>query len=251
MKKRILKVFVSALCFVLMTSCMLFEASAANVTTVKAIPQDTSAAINYMKKNVGAINGQYTIPGLMQTVTRTSDGKTVTTCSSMTPQGMCFADGGKYLLISAYCNCGKHHRSVIYVIEASSKAYKTTLILDNNCHVGGIACLGNYIWVCDSTGGSYLRAYKLSCVNDAIGHNYWTIYTQAKRAVATTPSYMCAANGMLYVGKFSETATSTNIYYYSASGTTLTKKGYFTIKGPKKIQGISIRVNYMVITSSY
>lgn len=250
MKRKTIKFMTAFLCIMLALSAVAFEASAANVTTVKAIPQNTTSAINYLKSNVGDIKGQYLVPGLMQSVTRTSDGKTVTTCSNMTPQGFCFADSGNYILISSYCNCGKHHRSVIYVIDASSKTYKTTLILDNNCHVGGIACLGGYIWVCDSTGGSYLRAYKMSSIKDAIGHNYWTVYTQAKRSVAVTPSFICAANSMLYIGTCLD-STSATICFYSLSGTSLSKKGSFKISGPNKLQGISIRDGYMIVTSSF
>jgi hypothetical protein len=220
-----------------------------NVTTVTAISQSTSSAWNYLKNNVGTIKASGLIPGLNKSVTRTSNGKTVTVCKGMVPQGITFA--GDYLLISAYCGCGKNHRSVIYVIDDKTRKYKTTLILDNSCHVGGLAKCGDYVWVCDSQSGKYLRAYKYSSVKDAIGHNYWTVYTQAKRAVATTPSYMCSANGCLYVGTFSETSKTSNIYYYSVNGSALTKKGSFTISGVPKIQGISIRGSYMLITSSY
>lgn len=222
--------------------------AASNVTTVKSISQSSDAAINLLKKNVGKIKKTGVIPGLKQAVTRTSNGKKVTTCDSMVPQGLTFA--GDYLLISAYCNCGKKHHSVIYVLEGSERIYKTTLILDVSCHAGGIAKSGKYIWVCDSN-GKCLRAYKYSSVEDAIGHNYWTVYTQAKRTVAVTPSHLCCANGCLYVGTFSETSKTSKIYYYSVNGTTLSKKGFITVSGISKIQGISVREKYMVLTSSY
>ncbi len=224
---------------------------AANVSTVATIPQDISAALDYADNNVGLNSGEYTIPGLMQTVTRNSAGDTVQLCTGMVPQGMCFADGGNYLLISAYCNCGSGHRSVIYVINASSKAYETTLILDNCAHVGGIAAYGDYIWVCDTASGKYLRSYKLSSMKDALTHNYWTVYTQSQPAVATSPSFLCCANGYLYLGTFYETTTTCVIYYYSVSGTSISKQGSFTVTGIPKIQGISVRGEYMVLSCSY
>lgn len=238
------------LCLAMLVSVLSVPASAANVTTVSRISQSSTSALNYLKSKVGTVNATFTIPGLNQAVTRTNDGKTVTTCKGMVPQGFTFVGGGKYALISAYCDCGAKHRSVIYVMDGTSQAYLTTLILDNTSHVGGLAGIGDYVWVCDSSCKS-LRAYKYSSVTDAIGHNYWTLATQATVAVAVTPSYMCAANNYLYVGSFSETATTTQICFYQPNGLKLTQKGSFTVKGVTKLQGISIRNGYMVLTSSY
>ncbi len=249
---RRLKVMISVLLAVLV--CLPHGAlivSAANVSTVASIPQDITAALDYADNNVGLNSGEYTIPGLMQTVTRNSAGDTVQLCAGMVPQGMCFADSGNYLLISAYCNCGSGHRSVIYVINASTKEYETTLILDNSAHVGGIAAYGSYIWVCDTASGKYLRSYKLSSMKDALTHNYWTVYTQSQPAVATSPSFLCCANGYLYLGTFYESTTTCVIYYYSISGTSISKSGSFTVTGIPKIQGISVRGEYMVLSCSY
>lgn len=249
---RLSKMLFSALLAVLIcVPYVSLSAFAANVSTVATIPQDISAALDYADNNVGLNSGEYTIPGLMQTVTRNSAGDTVQLCTGMVPQGMCFASNGDYLLISAYCNCGAGHRSVMYVINASTKAYETTLILDNSAHVGGIAAYGDYIWVCDTASGKYLRSYKVSSMLDALTHKYWTVYTQSQPAVAASPSFLCCANGYLYLGTFSETSTTCVIYYYSISGTSITKKGSFTVTGIPKIQGISVRGEYMVLSCSY
>lgn len=244
----------TAIIWVLALSVLLStQAFAANVTTVANIPQSTAAAVNYVKQQFGTPGNSYTIPGLMQSVTRTSNGSTVTTCSNMVPQGLTFCGPGeKYILISAYCNCGAGHKSVIYVIDTNTKAYQVTLITDTSCHVGGMAYDGNYIWVCDTqSGGKHLRAYKYSSVEDAIVHNYWTIYTQATVTVDTAPSFLCYANGYLYVGTFSETATTAQIYFYQPNGKTIARKGSFTINGISKIQGMSIRSGNMVLSTSY
>ncbi len=251
MKRKLRKAILFLLCVSMLCSCMTVSGFAANVTTVASIPQSSTSALTYQRLHVGAVNAKYTVPGLMQTVTRDSTGKSVTTCKGMVPQAMTFAGNGKYLLISAYCGCGAKHRSVIYMLDGDTKEYLTTLVLDSDMHVGGIAWDGTYIWVCDSASGKNLRAYKYSSALNAIGHNYWTLSTAATKAVATTPSYLCYANGYLYVGAFSSTATTATIYFYSVKGTTLTKKGSFTVNGVSKIQGISIRGNSMVLTSSY
>ncbi len=250
-KKTAKCIFSVLLAVVFCISSSSLQVLAANVSTMETITQDITAALTYAENNVGIHSGAYTIPGLMQTVTRNTAGDTVQLCYNMVPQGMCFASNGDYLLISAYCNCGASHRSVIYVINASTKEYETTLILDTCCHVGGIAAKGDYIWVCDTSSGSYLRSYKVQSMLDALTHKYWTVYTQSKIAVATAPSYMCCANGYLYIGKFSSTETTSTIYYYSVSGTSLSKVGSFKVTGIPKIQGISIRDGYMVLSCSY
>lgn len=228
--------------------------TAKKTTTVSAISQSTSAAMKYLKKNTNGVKTSNLIPGLKRTVTTSSYTKAITTCPSMTPQGMTLA--GDYLLISAYCNCGNKHRSVIYVLNNKTQKYLTTVILDSTCHVGGIAKLGDYLWVCDSSQSDskdkhILRAYKFSDIKAAIGKDYKTLSVHKNRTVDTKPSYMCAANGYLYVGTFSETSKTSTIYYYSVDGTKLDKKGSFKISGLAKIQGISIRGKYMAVTSSY
>lgn len=229
--------------------------TAKKTTTVSAISQNTAEAMKYLKKSVGSVKSSNVIPGLKRTVTTSSYSKNITTCPSMTPQGMTVADG--YLLISAYCNCGNKHRSVIYVVDNSTQKYLTTVILDTKCHVGGIAKQGNYLWVCDSSKSDskdehhYLRAYKFSDIKSATKKDYKTITNYKVREINIKPSYMCAANGYLYVGTFSKISKTSKIYYYSVDGTKLTKKGSFKISGLAKIQGISIRGKYMVVTSSY
>lgn len=251
MKRKLGRFLWGVICLAIVCSCIPVNSYAANVTTVANIPQNTTAALNYLAQNVGTVNAKYTIPGLMQSVTRDSTGQTVTTCNGMVPQAIAFAGSGKYLLISAYCECGQNHRSVIYMLDGETKEYIVTLILDANMHAGGIAWDGTYIWVCDSASGKYLRAYKYASALNAVGHNYWTLYTAAICPVACTPSYLCYTNNYLYVGTFSTTATTANIYYYSVNDAALTQEGCFTINGISKIQGISIRGNAMVITSSY
>ncbi len=225
------------------------------VTTVARISKSSQKAIDYLEENVGPIDKMDTIPGLNKTVTRNSKETKVTTCSDMVPQGMTFA--GEYLLISAYCHCSKAHMPVIYVLDNDSREYLTTLILDEQCHVGGLARLGDYLWVCDSGPDSdhverFLRPYRMSDIDKAvqIGVNYWSLTALDEEPVKVKPSYLCAANGYLYVGTHYKTKEEARIYYYSANGATLNEVGHFTVKGINKIQGISIRDNTMILSCS-
>lgn len=227
-------------------------------TKVESVSSNT-AALNYLKKNVGTVKKSGTIPGLKKAVTRKGMNGAVTTCDNMVPQGFTFA--GDYLLISAYCACGKSHRSVIYVMDSDTRKYLTTLIVDDMCHVGGLAKSGNYLWVCDTgtndKSEKILRGYDYSHIKAAVatGRSYYTLPSAVECTVAVSPSYMCSANGYLYVGKHYKENTTAKIYYYvfnnSLTDPEMKCKGSFTVDGVSKIQGISIRNNKMVITSSY
>lgn len=100
------------------------------------------------------------MPGMTSTYLSSSD-----SCDQMVPQGFCFADasaqnGKKYFLVSAYCGVttrdpitgadkrtGDHsHQSVIYVLDADTKEYVTTIVLPTYGHVGGVCYDGKYVW---------------------------------------------------------------------------------------------------------
>ncbi len=248
MKRKIITAVLFGFIISILIVCIVFVIK--NKTTVSDISEDTGAALFHLKENIGAVNGQWIIPGLSKAVTRTNNGLFVTTCSSMTPQGITFSANGKYLFISAYCNCGEEHRSVIYVIDSNSHKYLTTLILDTSCHAGGIACSEKYIWVCDSS-DKCLRSYKYSSAENAVGYNYRSIYTESSCSVVATPSFMCYANGYLYEGTFSEKSTICKIYYYAVNENSLNQKGCFVLSGISNVQGISINGNHLLVTSSY
>ena len=65
MKKKIYRMIHFIVCAAIICSCTTITGFAANTTTMEAIPQSTTAAINYLTTNVGTINGKYRIPGLM------------------------------------------------------------------------------------------------------------------------------------------------------------------------------------------
>ncbi len=116
------------------------------------------------------------IPGIRYAAV-TTDGGAISLCDAMTPQGVCFAgEGGKYLLISAYCNdealensayhkdTEGNHESVLYVLDAESGALLTTATIDSYSdeakrnstgappHAGGIAYDGTYLWIAKTNG---------------------------------------------------------------------------------------------------
>lgn len=246
--KRFIKSMIVAVLILSLLPCN--EVTAAEmVTKVWGTGQYSNARTSQYLLELENADFQRYIPGLKQTVTADINGD-ISLCYSMTPQGFTMTD--KYILISAYCGCGNHN-SVIYIIDKNTKQYMSTYILDTNCHVGGIAVCSNYLWVCDSSNDGYprLRAYLYSDLDISVNTDYTKGRTQSVQYVDTKPSFLCSNNEKLYVGTFYEIKSSCKIYFYSVNSKKITKQGYITIKGANKIQGISIRNNYMVITSSY
>ncbi|MCR5587088.1 MAG: hypothetical protein K6F77_06110 [Lachnospiraceae bacterium] len=122
--------------------------------------------------------GTFPVPGMTETNVLEEKGR------SMVPQGICTTSD--YILITAYCreknfkldllahlyrvtNLArlirvlttetKEHRSVIYVLDKSTKEYLTTLCLEDVNHVGGITYDGRCVWIAKSSD------YELSAIN--------------------------------------------------------------------------------------
>ncbi len=110
-------VLIIAMC---LSATMLEVFAASNETTLKGVDADSRKdVINYINKKLGAESVLYhgLVPGLKQTVTKKNG--SITTCSKMTPQGLTLTSN--YIIISAYCNCGQKHNSVLYMLDQKKK----------------------------------------------------------------------------------------------------------------------------------
>ncbi len=174
-------------------------------------------------------------------------------CSDMVPQGITFA--GDYLLISAYCK-DHEHNSVIYVFNESDKSYYGTIKLPGTEHVGGVAYDCNRdgnIWV---SNGNSVGCFKYSqlekCSNKVLSVTYNRVANLSYAA-----STMCydAVNDYLWIAQFSESDSSQSFarcYAVNNKTTTNPTLPYqFEISVPIKTQGISVRGDKMMISSSY
>ncbi len=120
-----------------------------------------------------AIGSYYFImPGIEQTTV----GQSV--CNRMIPQGSCYYDG--YIFLTAYCQeengTGSNltwssvHQSVIYVLDASTKDYITTMVMPNKSHAGGITYADGYLWVSHTGSGDtgYVYYYSYSEIKSTL-----------------------------------------------------------------------------------
>lgn len=176
-------------------------------------------------------------------------------CSQMVPQGITFASD--YLLISAYCGdeTGTHN-SVIYVFNESDKSHYGTIKLPGTAHVGGVAydcsTSGN-IWV---SNGNSVGCFKYSKLADCKGKVLSVTYNRVAE-LSYSASTMCydAVNDYLWIAQFSETDSEKSFARcYEVNNKTITSPTLpyqFQISVPLKTQGISVRGNRMMISSSY
>lgn len=174
-------------------------------------------------------------------------------CSDMVPQGITFA--GDYVLISAYCK-DHEHNSVIYVFNESDKSYYGTIKLPNKEHVGGVAydCSrdGN-IWV---SNGNAVGSFKYSELAKSKNKVFSVTFNKVID-LSYPASTMCydAVNNYLWIAQFSENDTSKSFARcYAVNNKTTnnpTLPYQFQISVPLKTQGISVRGNRMMISSSY
>ncbi|AEY64855.1 hypothetical protein [Clostridium sp. BNL1100] len=175
-------------------------------------------------------------------------------CSKMVPQGITFA--GDYLLISACCEETTKHNSVIYVFNESDKSYFGTIKLPGTAHVGGVAydCdrSGN-IWVSNGNAVGCFKYSKLAeCKNTVLSISYNRVANLSYQA-----STMCydAVNNYLWIAQFDNTNQDNSFARcYAVEGKTSTSPTLpyqFQISVPLKTQGISVRGDRMMISSSY
>lgn len=163
-------------------------------------------------------SSRFTMPGLKKTTVGNVQ------CDDMVPQGICVYNG--YIFMSSYC-FGKKHSSVVYVLNASTKAYITTLITGNKSHAGGIEILNGYLWLghTDDNGNGYLYYYNASQIIDAIQFALtdttvtaidMTKFTNGKIQLDswTKASYVTKYNGYLCVGEYykSDNVGRLNLY---------------------------------------
>jgi len=195
--------------------------------------------IPFFKNNV-SYSKSYVIPGLVTT----NIGGFVS--YKMCPQGIAFVEN--YLLITAY-DLSNEENSVVYVLEKTTKALLTTLVLPTSTHVGGICYDGKYVWV---TTGTKVSCFLFSDITTAISSgeacSYISFVSSCK--VGFAASYTAYYNNKLWVGSYNE-LKATYMYSYTVddfdTSVALTKAD--TVKMPTRVQGIAFTEDGYVILS--
>lgn len=226
------------------TAAVSATSKAAKKYSTKASFQKSPAYKTYTKmKNKMNYSKSFAIPGMKTTNVAGFSS------SSMVPQAICHA--GSYLLISAYDSKGTDY-SVIYVVSKAAKSYVTTIVLPSKAKVGGMAYDGTNIWI---SKGTSVASFPYSVVTDAVnsGSSFTTLASYRSICkVNGTASFMGYYNGILWVGKFSQ-SSSTMIGYSVANKTTSPSlMQTYTMAVPSKTQGITFNSDgTMILSRSY
>ena len=158
------------------------------------------------------LKGTVVIPGLNATRTTLHGFHGITTCTSMTPQGMAVTED--YIFISAYCHT-KQHNSVILMLSRHTGSFLKEIVLPDTSHVGGLAYdpVNNNLWV---SGGGKGKAR-------AVAYDMETIeaydFDETERPIRKSQdyllesiernSYMSYAPNALLIGLFQENGNAT------------------------------------------
>ena len=209
----------------------------------------------------------YVIPGLNQT-----NIKNEKMSGAMVPQGVCVA--GSYLIISAYDKCeevvntssymrGSKSKSVLYIMDAESEEYLTTISLNTDAHVGALAYNPDdkLIYIADSKNG-LVQKLSLSKIELRVNSGEDTEFDVLEfddGAIDTqgyVPSFITYYQEHIYVGRFAK-INFTEIF--SNQMAVFTKEGNLlkedTITIPYYAQGVSFAEwegdTYMLVSTSY
>lgn len=208
----------------------------------------------------------YVIPGIDKTNILNEQ-----ICSGMIPQGVCVA--GNYLLISAYDSSNKiacneeanvtQQKSVLYVMDALSRSYITTITLNTKCHVGALAYNeeDDLVYVANSSRNvvQILSMDKIRrCVEDGQDAKPDVLLFE-KEYIDTKgyrPSFLAYYQGYLYVGQFAcknrNQHIDNEIVVFKKDGTLLKRD---SIAIPYQAQGVAFAEwkdnTYMMISASY
>ncbi len=120
--------------------------------------------------------------------------------SGFVPQGLCYNKTYGVYLISGYTDSGN---SRIYVVNENTSAAKEIVLKDFNAHAGGIASLGDNVWI--SSGGNaekggYLYHFDIhTIINASDGAE---IEYDGKYQTVVKGSFLGCSEDMIWVGEF-------------------------------------------------
>lgn len=181
-----------------------------------------------------------------------------TSSGHMVPQGICFA--GDYMLITAY-DSEKIQNSVIYVLSTDDAGispkweFRTTIVLPDKNHVGGITFDEKNIWIAKNTTG-YLSVISLETIKKAVatGEESYVLGEYAENVYCgITASFVTWYQDRLWIGTYISGALTCYRPVATQRGTSL--QWECTLSVPIYAQGITFIEEgekiYMLLSTSY
>ncbi|MCM1282193.1 MAG: hypothetical protein NC242_00970 [Roseburia sp.] len=168
---------------------------------------------------------------------------------SQCPQGICMTD--EFAMITSY-STEDDCMGELMVFDRESGDYLVTLGMDENSHLGGIACDGSNVWVCNSYEKSLERiSYDFI---ELMAYENTGEVIDAREVVDTypvknTPSCITCYGGRLWVATHSAILNSKMYaYHYNSTADELNALSDYRI--PSKVQGVAFDESGRVYLSS-
>lgn len=165
--------------------------------------------------------------------------------TSWTPQGLAFWPEQNALVISYYDSTGKS-KSRLAIVDRTTGARRKLVQLNTTGHVGGLAMTANHLWIANN--GKIVRYTKGALA--AVGE-LGVLRANGSKTVPVS-SYLTANGSSLWVGRFTEGASTPGVAYrydVSSRGGLSGAKG--SISTPSQVQGMAFAGGKIVWSRSY
>ena len=162
-----------------------------------------------------------------------------------TPQGLAYWPEQNAMVISYYDSTGKN-KSRLAIVDRTTGARRKLVQLNTTGHVGGLAMTSGHLWIANN--GKIVRYTKGALA--AVGE-LGVLKANGSKSVAAS-SYLTANGSSLWVGKFTEGASTPGVAYrhdVSAGGGLSGAKGSITT--PSQVQGMAFAGGKIVWSRSY
>ncbi len=165
------------------------------------------------------------------------------------PQGLCLTED--YVLITSY-STQEDCLGVLLVMDRITGEYLTTLAMDEESHLGGIAYDGKNVWVCNSNNNT-LERISYEFIEHMVVENKGKVVDATHVVdvypVSNKPSCITFYQGRLWVATYTKFTNSTMIAYsYDNKSDSLEELGKYKI--PNKVQGVTFDKEGRIILST-
>lgn len=165
--------------------------------------------------------------------------------TSWTPQGLTSWPERNALIISYYDSTGAQ-KSRLAVVDRTTGARLKLVQLNTKGHVGGLAMARGHLWIANN--GKIVR-YKKSAL--AKVRELGVLRANGSRSVPAS-SYLTSAGSSLWVGKFTEGASTPGVAYrYDVSVSGAVSRVKQSITTPSQVQGMAFSGGKIIWSRSY
>lgn len=162
------------------------------------------------------------------------------------PQGLAADTSAADNLIVSYYDSKNTQKSILDIIDRTTRARIKTLRLDFVGHVGGVAMTSEFLWITRDYGSS---AYVVRYDRSVLDQDDYSTIRQTGAFPVKANSYACAESENLWVGHFDpDHRTNMHRYKVSSTGQLTFAEDVYT---PSRAQGCVVTGTRVIWSQSY